>query len=513
MFLAVPKRPGSLWREVDARERCGCPRPDEIRNQVPRPPAMKILSKLSSSALVWSYATTVLRFGGLFLVLPVVLRTVPEEQLGLFYLFQTFAVLSTLLDAGVGPTVMRSASFAWAGAERLERQGHRLVDPSVVIGPNWTLLGRILRTFSRFYLGGAGVLALVLGLGCSPLIWQATADLPDPAQGRWIWIFCVLGSAWNFAGSIWPTMLGGMNRVKDQQAAQLLSIAVGYLTTLGGLLAGWQLWALALSGFVQAIVLRAYAKRVCLRVAKGRFDAGDGGFEKSLFATVWPAAWRTGLLGAGVSAYLSLPVFLTTKFQGLAEAAQIGLAVQLALTVCQVAVVAVLVKVPQFSILKVRGEKEALVSLFTERMLAFAILYITGAIAVLWLGDWILHGVIGSKTPLPSHVTLLVIMVWAGLEGLQSLFRGIALAANDTRVWKPLIVGLVLTTAASLWAIPLGAPGWIFVMVMVKFVTLDIAVFANGFRSLGIGPAELIGAVVRSPGGILGKILRLRPSR
>ncbi len=471
--------------------------------------SVSLLRKIASSAVVWSYATTALRFGGLFLVLPVVLRTVPEDQLGFFYLFQTFAVISALLDAGVGPTVSRSVSFAWAGAERLERRGHQLLDQATSTGPNWDLLTRILHTFSRFYLGGAFLLFVVLGLGCLPFIWSVTSSLTNPTEGRWIWMFFVLGSAWNFANSIWPSMLGGMNRVKNQQVAQLISIAVGYAVTVGGLLAGWQLWALALSGFVQAVVLRHRARSVCMRVAGEHFRTPPRGFDRDLFATVWPASWRTGVLWVAVSAYLSIPVFLTTKFGGLGEAAQMGLAVQLAMTVCQVAVVAVVVKVPQFSILKVRGEKEALVNLFTERMLAFAMLYAAGALAVVLLGNWILHVLIGSKTPLPSQATLVVVMVWGGIEGLQSLFRGVALAANDTRVWKAVIVGAAVTAGASLWAIPLGAPKWLFIMLLAKTLFLDVPVFANGLRSLDLTVMQLLRGVYTVPGRVFAQLRAL----
>lgn len=458
-----------------------------------------MLRRLKSSALVWSYATTVLRFGGLFLVLPVVLRTVPQEQLGLFYLFQSFSVISALLDAGIGPTVGRSVSFAWAGAERLERRSHQLIDPSTVSGPNWDLLRRILRTFSRFYLFGAFLLLIVLGFGCLPFIWKATAGLSDPAQGRWIWMFLVVASAWNFASSIWPSMLGGMNRVRDQQVAQLVSILAGYVTTVVGLMAGWQLWALALSGFVQAVVLRTVARRVCLAVADGEFKNLPGKFDRDLFATIWPASWRTGVLWASVSAYLSLPVFLTTTFRGLDDAARIGLAVQLAMTVGQVASAATLVKLPQFSIMKVRGESEQLLALFCERMVAYVLLFVAGSVAVTVLGDWLLHSVIGSKTALPPTASLILLLVWAGTEGFQSAFRGIALSANDTSVWRPVVIGTPVIAGVSLASIPLGTPWWLCCMLVAKWLALDIPVIRAGMRSLGAGPSAIFGAVMQVP--------------
>lgn len=445
---------------------------------------VSLLRKVSSSAVVWSYATTALRFGGLFLVLPVVLRTVPEDQLGFFYLFQTFAVISALLDAGVGPTVSRSVSFAWAGAERLERRGHQLLDQATSTGPNWDLLTRILHTFSRFYLGGAFLLFVVLGLGCLPFIWSVTSSLTNPTEGRWIWMFFVLGSAWNFANSIWPSMLGGMNRVKDQQVAQLISIAVGYAVTVGGLLAGWQLWALALSGFVQAVVLRHRARSVCMRVAGEHFRTPPRGFDRDLFATVWPASWRTGVLWAAVSVYLSIPVFLTTKFGGLEEAAQMGLAVQLAMTVCQVASVAVLVKIPQFSIMRIRGEQRALLDLFSERISAYLFLVVIGSAAVLLLGDWILHDLIGSKTPLPPFTVLATLLVWGAIEGVQALFRGVALSANDPQVWVPVVCGACVTSSSSILAIAFATTWWLPIMVVTKFIALDVPVIRIGMRAL-----------------------------
>jgi O-antigen/teichoic acid export membrane protein len=438
--------------------------------------------RLRGSALVWSSATTALRFGGVFLVLPVVLRTVPRDQLGLYYVFQTLGIFGVLLDIGIAPTISRSVSFLWAGAPTLEVSGHAEGVSSG--GPNWPLMSSVYETFRRFYWIAAFVLLFILSVGCLPYIWHITAELGKPQQGRAIWVFLSIGTAWNFSGTIWPAMLGGINRVREQQMTLLLSISVGYVVTIAGLLLGFELWALAASIIVQATVQRQFARRLFHRAVAAHLSAMAATFDWKLFRTLWPSAWKTGLIGAAVSLYLSAPVFLTSTFLGLDIAGQVGLSIQLAMTVCQVAAVAMIVKTPLLSILRVNKRIEELRRIFCTRLLAYILLYSAGSLAVFVFGDWLLHAIIHSRTQLPSPVILGLIFLLIGIEGLQALFRGLALSANATAFWPWLLIGGLSAVGSGAMEISQGLVSFFVTLILVKFVLLDVPVIRAGLLCL-----------------------------
>lgn len=440
--------------------------------------------RIYNTAVFWSLATTGLRLLGVVAVLPVVLRTVPEKELGLFYLFQTFGMVGMLLDAGMAPTLSRSVSFAWTGAKSLKEHGHELVRDDANGGPNWRLMGDILGTARIFYRAGAVLLLIVLGIGCSPLIWELTKELDNPWNARSVWIAGAIGTALSFSASVWPSFLNGVNRVRDQSQIQLVAIAVGYLATVGGLLLGGGLWALVGSLIVQAAVIRTCARWICLNVTKGRICLARLQPEKTIFRTMWPSAWRTGLISVLVACYINGPVLLTSLFAGLAESARTGLAMQLSLTICQIASAPFMVKLPIFSMLASTGRAQCMRQLFIQRSLFFLLIYILGAVAVIFLGEWLLHTVIMSKTRLPGLVPLILVFAYVGLEGFQALFRSLCLSSNVTTLWRSLAVGVVVSFAAAWTMNESGLAGILIALVISKFVLTDLPIYRAGMIKL-----------------------------
>lgn len=442
----------------------------------------KLCHRCFSTAVFWSFVTTALRFGGVLLVLPVVLRTIPQKQLGLYYVFQTLGVFAVLLDMGFAPSLARSVSYLWAGAPTLEVSGHSHAEG--MAKPNWTLLKSVMETFRLFYWAASGLLLLILLSIGLPYIWHVTATLDNPLEGRSIWIVLSLGAVWNFAGTIWPTMLSGINRVRDQQVVQLIAISFGYAVTVSGLLLGFGLWAMAASMIVQATIQRQCSYHIFQRVVGEHFKQSHGKRDWDIVKTLWPSSWKTGIIGVAVTCYLSAPVFLTSTLLGLKEAGQVGLSMQLGMTVCQVAAVAMVVKAPMFSILRVNGRIKDLRRLFGVRIAVYVFLFLAGSAVLLIAGDWLLHTVIHSRTQFPSPVILKLVLLFVGVEGFQALFRGLALSANITGFWTWMLVGGTCSVAGAAIAISLGVVPFFVILVLAKFLLLDLSVIFAGMQCL-----------------------------
>src|ERR1035438_2635032 len=85
-----------------------------------------LFQRVHRSAVAWSFVATLLRVGASIFVLPLVLRKMPPDQLGLWYVFGTIGGMASLLDLGFEPTITRMASYAWGGASKFVAFGvHR----------------------------------------------------------------------------------------------------------------------------------------------------------------------------------------------------------------------------------------------------------------------------------------------------------------------------------------------------------------------------------------------------
>ena len=137
------------------------------------------------SAVIWSFLNTALRVGMGVLVLPLILRRLPSEQLGLWYVFGTMASLASLLDFGFEPTITRMASYVWGGASKLIAFGIHKDEPQEESRkPNLALLNELVATLRTYYFWvGLGILIL-LEIGGGAWVWRLTNTLSNPSTLR-----------------------------------------------------------------------------------------------------------------------------------------------------------------------------------------------------------------------------------------------------------------------------------------------------------------------------------------
>lgn len=446
--------------------------------------------RIRRSAVFWNIATTFLRFGGIILVLPVVVRTIPQAELGLFYVFQALAFLVALLDLGMSPTVGRSVSFIWAGATDLDLSGRQ--DQSSSTGtPNWPLLADVVKSFSRFYLYLAIVIGGLLSTAGTAYIWHLTSSLPHPTQNRLVWLAFAFGAAVNFAGTLWPVLLGGINRMREMQSIQLTSIGIGYAITLIGLFSGWGLWALAISTIFQGVICRQLARYFFqLHTGFGK-ERSAGEIRRDLLARIWPMSWRMGMLGLTVYCTLTAPIMFVSYFFGLDAAGSIGLTMQLAYAITQVASAAIVVKAPLFSILHAQGKPLDILAIFSQRLWFYILLFIMGALGMIFVAAWLLETVLHSKTKLPETSVLTILLLYVGIESFQALFRLVCVSINDISFWKRMLIGGGASIVCAVSISSLGLHPFLITLVITKLLFVDAAVIGSGIRNLGGWPLFL----------------------
>ena len=62
---------------------------------------------------IWSYVGTLFNIGINILMLPFVLAYLADNELGMWYVFQSLNALVALLDFGFNATVARNINYAW----------------------------------------------------------------------------------------------------------------------------------------------------------------------------------------------------------------------------------------------------------------------------------------------------------------------------------------------------------------------------------------------------------------
>ncbi|MHB9143471.1 MAG: O-unit flippase-like protein, partial [Paludibacter sp.] len=116
--------------------------------------------------VIWNFVATFMRVASGIIVLPLVLRLLPSQEVGLWYLFLTIGGLATLLDFGFANSFTRNVTYIFSGVKILKKEGYTPVDNDDKT-IDYGLLKSVIAAMRRYYGIVAGVF-IVLFIIASP---------------------------------------------------------------------------------------------------------------------------------------------------------------------------------------------------------------------------------------------------------------------------------------------------------------------------------------------------------
>ena len=384
------------------------------------------------------------------------LRTLPSEELGLWFVLLSFTQFFTLVELGLQSTLVRSAAFLFAGAVEIPALGVAApTDPAA--GPNWATLHSLLQTGRRLYLRLALLAGALTLLGSGGwLAWTRPAEFLRPVPLATFAILLVAGPA-SLAGLHWNSFLAGLNRVREAQAIQLRALAANYALALAGLLAGMGMIALALGQAVMILVSRLESRRLVRRHFPALETTPPA--ETIPWQGLWPMAWRTGV--GTLFSYLAIPAGLIVCGQvlDLRTTASFGLSLQVALLLHVVASNWLAMKYPLLSQWFAAGRAGEARALFQSRTAMAVLTYVLGAGAAVLLGPFALQ-LVGSKTELLPPGSFLGLLGIVSLDLVLGLHTSLLIAANRADHLPALAVTGLSSVPLAWWgAGTAGVPG------------------------------------------------------
>jgi hypothetical protein len=387
-----------------------------------------VVSRVWHSAVGWSFAVTALRAGGFLLVLPLALRRLSPDELGLWYLFASIAELGAFAELGLGLILGRSASYFMAGVERLPAHGLLIRPPSAENrAPNLAglagLLGLARRVYFRLI---APILVIILTAGLAIVLHKMRA-MPG-AQTVHVLTYGVFAVATvlSISGGYWPQFLVGIGQVRLGQRALLLGLVLNYAVAAGCLLLGLGILSLALGQLVLALANFAFARRQVFVVLPGITSITS---LEIRFDELWPAAWRSLLTTLGANMCCQGTLFVCGILFDLATTASYGLTLKLALVVQGFAGVWLIVRLPHIARARAAGDISLAVKLVRGSVVRCALTYALGAAAILIAAPPLL-AFMKSRTPLLPPALLAALLVMVGLDFLVGFHSAVIVSAN-----------------------------------------------------------------------------------
>ena len=275
----------------------------------------------SKADVIWNYIGTIVSMASGFALLPLLMRFLTPDELGLWYVFVAVSNLAMLFEFGFNPTFARNIVYVVSGARCLTREGCDF--DSVEPGVDWHLLKTVVRASRLVYAAIAIAVTLVLATLGTLYVGAVSSHVPSPS--RWIsWVIFVTSVFLNlyFLDSI--TLLRGYGDVAGENRAKtfarLTQLAVSALL----MLAGMGLVGASLGYLANGLLLRMFAsfqlrKHGDIRSGLASDHSAITAVEvRTVLGTVSHVAWRDG--------FVQLACYASTQAMSIVGSLTLGLA-------------------------------------------------------------------------------------------------------------------------------------------------------------------------------------------
>lgn len=289
--------------------------------------------KTRKSDVVWNYIGTIVSMSSGFILLPLLMHYLSDDELGLWYVYLALSNFAMLFEFGFNPTFARNIVYVVSGARRLSIEG--CDSESVEEGIDWHLLNTVIKASKVIYAVIAIVVTVFLTTLGSAYIAYVTPGMDTGViWGSWP-LFCA--SVFLNLYFLWSiTVLRGYGDIAGEKKASVLAKVTQLLVSAVLLVAGFGLVGAAIGYLANALLLRLAAilmLRKHKEIEKGR-RSDDNPVEfaaiKGIFFTVFHVAWRDGLVQLALYASTQAMSILSSLFLGLSETGTYSVLLQFA---------------------------------------------------------------------------------------------------------------------------------------------------------------------------------------
>ena len=411
-----------------------------------------IAQRLLNSAVFWSWLYNGLRLASGVFLLPLLLHSLSDADLGMYYVFLNLGALLPVVDSSLSLTVSRFVSYAMAGATSLQPQGIDFSAPGAK--PNQEMLWRLVSGTRAFYRLLSFAVIFVLGGVGTGVVAVRIQETSSPGLTWLAWGVSLLSAAWDIYSSWSNVFLQGMNQVVLSSRLSVLAYSVRLLAACAFLLSGAGLLSVPLASLLSSALQRSLARRAVLKRMGSPPASGQDERLESLLAVIWPNSWRVGLKLLSIYVSANAISFLCLKFFGLAAYGQFGLSLQVMTIVHGMSAVWTAVKWPLIGQMRSRQQIDRIRDLLWPRVWLQSLTFLVLAGLAVGAGPPLLAVWGGGKSMLPL-AWLLLLALYVFLEMQFAFWTQLLTTENRvpslwaTVITYPLGVGLAWLLCAT----------------------------------------------------------------
>lgn len=396
--------------------------------------------------LIWVYVARILGIGINILLLPIILRYLNDDELGLWYVFSSISQVVYLFDFGFNATLSRHMTYAWSGADRLEKKS---VSKDFKNKTNTNLVSEIIVTCRLVYFVISAVALLVMATAGSVYVFSVVHN--EITQNIILsWIVYMLSVFLNMFYGYWASLLQGIGAVAERNKMSVFSKIAQIIIAVILIMGGWGLLGFVISYFVSGVLLRILGKIYFVKRTKQVAISRKVGLEKvrKCFTAVWGTAWKDGIVM--LAQYLSTQAntLICAYYIDLASTSVYGIMTQVVSIIASVAASYFNAYQSVFSSACLRQDKEEQKKIVCVTDFVYKIIFISGAIALFVIGLPVLKYM---RPEMEIGVMFSILMcLFYYFFYQKDLFASMIASTNEIPYWPAFVISAVCSLISSI---------------------------------------------------------------
>ncbi|MDE6285220.1 MAG: oligosaccharide flippase family protein, partial [Bacilli bacterium] len=410
--------------------------------------------KITKKDVIWSYLAQFFNLGVGFITLPVILKMLDADEVGLNYILVSINSVIVLFDMGFSAQFGKNITYVLSGAQSIEKEGiSSLYENSI----NEKLLACLLATAKTIY-KSISLLALIplLTIG-TYYIWKVTNNGASINNLLLIWIIFCVSCFFNLYFLYYNSFLQGRGLVKEAKQGQILSRITQIAVMFSMLFCGCGLLSVVVANLIAPFSFRFFANKKFFdsyikTVIKTYPIASED--MKYTFKILLFNAKKMGVIGVLASALVYASTLIVGAFLPLSEVGSYGLMIQLLGIIGGVSTLFFYSLTPELSKCIVKKQFSTLRERFGFSIFSFIAIQLIGLGAMMIAP--ICFRLLGFETQLPSYLIILLFYIYRFIELNQSLYCQLLLLENNLIFYKSAIWSCIIGVILLLLFLYLG---------------------------------------------------------
>jgi O-antigen/teichoic acid export membrane protein len=391
--------------------------------------------------VIWNYIATFLKVGAGVLLLPLILRLLPTEEVAIWTVFTTITGAVVVLDFGFNPSFTRNITYIFSGINKLQPQGI-VTREKKEDNINYVLLKETIFTMRWFYKRIAIVLFFLLVIIGTFYLSSILATYPGNKQEVYIaWTILCLINPYSMYTSYYDALMTGGGLIKISKQIVIIGYVTYLLLATGFLFIGWGLIAIITAQASSVIIIRLLShKNFFTRALKEKLGEMKNINHKGVIKVIYPNAIKAGITSVGNMLMYRSPLLIGSIYLPLSSTASFGITRQIFELIMTAATLYSTTYIPKFSSLWTENNKENIKLIFRRGLLISISVFILCSVIVIVEGNYFLQ-LIRSDTVLLPTPCLVIFAISFFLTAIHAQSAAIISAANHILLYLAGLIG------------------------------------------------------------------------